>query len=109
VRVIGATHYSSGALGELASVMKTGRIGAIQVPYNPREREIEQMVLPLAADLGLAVIVMRHFGEGSRRGGRPPMVRISGAQLRGEHVRVTCHRKKGRHRKEPASLFVFRS
>jgi aryl-alcohol dehydrogenase-like predicted oxidoreductase len=65
VRVIGATHYSAGAFGDLAAVMKSGRIGAIQVPYNPRERHIEQVVLPLAGDLGLGVVVMRPFGEGS--------------------------------------------
>lgn len=64
-RVIGASHYSPTAFGELATVMKTGRIGAIQIPYNPRERAVEQVVLPLAADLGLGVIVMRPFGEGS--------------------------------------------
>jgi len=65
VRVIGATHYSVGAFAELATVMKSGRVGAIQVPYNPRERAAEQVVLPLAADLGLGVIAMRPFGEGS--------------------------------------------
>ena len=65
VRVIGATHYSSRAFGDLAAIMKTRRIGAIQVPYNPRERDVERELLPLAADLGLGVIVMRPFAEGA--------------------------------------------
>src|SRR6478672_1067499 len=71
VGAIGATHYSPSAFGELAEVMRTGRISAIQIPYNPHERDVERTILPLAEDLGVGVVVMRPLGGGRLVRGDP--------------------------------------
>jgi len=65
IRSLGVTHYSPSAFGDLAEAMRSGRFEVVQLPYNPHERESERELLPLAGELGLAVIVMRPLAEGA--------------------------------------------
>jgi diketogulonate reductase-like aldo/keto reductase len=65
VERVGVTHWQAAAFAELASALRTGSFQALQVPYNPLEREVERELLPLAAELDVAVIVMRPLGSGA--------------------------------------------
>jgi aryl-alcohol dehydrogenase-like predicted oxidoreductase len=72
VGIVGVTHWNSASFGELAEALRTGRFEQVQLPYNPFERECERELLPLAEELGVAVIVMRPLGQGALVRSRPP-------------------------------------
>lgn len=65
IRALGVTHWSPTHFDRMAEIIETGRIESIQVPYNPREREVERALLPLAAARGLGVVLMRPLAQGA--------------------------------------------
>src|SRR5438093_926726 len=72
IRAIGITHWSSSHFARMATIVETGRIEAIQIPYNPREREVEAELLPLAGGRGLGVVLMRPLEKGALARTAPP-------------------------------------
>jgi diketogulonate reductase-like aldo/keto reductase len=72
VGMVGVTHWNRDALPDLAEALRSGRFEQVQLPYNPAERECEDELLPIAEEQGLAVIVMRPFGDGDLLRSTPP-------------------------------------
>ena len=65
VRYIGVTHYHAGAFGELERQLRSRQWDFVQVNYSLAEPEAAERLLPLAADLGVAVIANRPFAQGA--------------------------------------------
>ena len=65
VRYLGITHYHSGAYDELERLIKTREYDFVQLNYSIAEREAERSILPLAQQMGVAVIANRPFAQSS--------------------------------------------
>jgi diketogulonate reductase-like aldo/keto reductase len=66
LRYTGITHYTTGALGELARILESeDSIDFVQCGYSLDTREPETRLLPVAANRGVAVIVNQPFEQGS--------------------------------------------
>ena len=86
VTLIGATHWKAASFDELEAAMITGRLDAIQIPYNPREREVEDRLLPLAAELGLGVLIMRPFAAADLMRAAPSAAELAPLEPFGIHT-----------------------
>ncbi len=63
VRYIGITHYHAGAHADLEKLLRTRDYDFLQVNYSIGERTAERRLLPLAQELGIAVIANRPFAQ----------------------------------------------
>lgn len=64
VRYSGISHYTAGAYHMVESVMRKERPDFVQINYSIVSREAEERILPLAQDLGIAVIANRPLDTG---------------------------------------------
>ncbi len=64
IRYNGLTHYTAGAHAALEREMRKFEPQFIQINYSLGEREAEQRVLPLAREMGIAVLINRPFQSG---------------------------------------------
>jgi diketogulonate reductase-like aldo/keto reductase len=65
VRYVGITTSEGRRHDELEAVMRKEPLDFVQVTYNLVDREVEERILPLAQDRGMAVIVNRPFRQGA--------------------------------------------
>jgi aryl-alcohol dehydrogenase-like predicted oxidoreductase len=74
IRLIGITHYTPSAHGDLEAVMKAERWDFVQLNYALDDRAVEKRLLALAQERGIAVLVNQPFGGGGllrKLSGRP--------------------------------------
>jgi len=65
LRYVGITTSEGRRHREIEALMRSQPIDFVQVSYNLLDREVEQRILPLARERGIAVIANRPFREGA--------------------------------------------
>jgi diketogulonate reductase-like aldo/keto reductase len=65
LRYVGITTSEGRRHREFEQVMQSRKLDFVQVTYNIVDREVEQRILPLARERGIAVIVNRPFQQGA--------------------------------------------
>lgn len=64
-RYVGVTHYLESGQDELAEVVQATKPDFLQINYSVTQRGAEKRVLPLARELGVAVLANRNFDDGA--------------------------------------------
>lgn len=65
LRYVGITTSEGRRHGEFERIMRSQKLDFVQFTYNPADREVEDRLLPLARERGMAVIVNRPFRQGA--------------------------------------------
>ena len=65
VKYVGVTHYVDSAHDEIADIVQSSKPDFLQINHSVTNRGIENRVLPLAKELGVAVLTNRNFNDGA--------------------------------------------
>jgi diketogulonate reductase-like aldo/keto reductase len=65
IRYSGVTDYRASALDEIEAAMRMYKPEFVQINYSVAERDADRRLLPLARDLGIAILVNRPFVTGN--------------------------------------------
>jgi aryl-alcohol dehydrogenase-like predicted oxidoreductase len=85
VRYLGITHYTAGAFDALEKVLRAHpEVDFCQFPYSLVERAAESRLLPVCAELGVATLINRPFGQDEL------FARVAGKTLPGWAAAAGC-------------------
>jgi diketogulonate reductase-like aldo/keto reductase len=65
IRYVGITTSEGRRHAQIEQLLRTQPLDFVQISYNVLDREVEQRILPMARERGIAVIVNRPFREGA--------------------------------------------
>jgi aryl-alcohol dehydrogenase-like predicted oxidoreductase len=65
VKYVGVTHYTDSAHDEIADIVQQSKPDFLQINHSVTNRGIEKRVLPVAGELGVAVLTNRNFNDGA--------------------------------------------
>ena len=106
VKYVGVTHYVDSAHDEIADVVQATKPDFLQINHSVTNRGIEKRVLPLAKELGVAVLTNRNFNDGAfvppgRRQAAAGVGRGSRHHVLGADVPEILAESRGRHGSHP--------